>query len=77
MSSITSVASKSTAAPLRPRGVASRHRHGRSSPKIVRAGSGSASKTAVSKHDVPPKWSTDTCLRKNQRVSLKEGEKLT
>lgn len=74
MSSTAAVASKPMAAPLRSRGAASRRR---SSP-VVRSGAGGASgKTAVSKHDVPPTWSTDTSLRKSQKVSLEEGDKLT
>ena len=83
MSSAASVASLSMAAPprraLAQRGATSRRRHVHrsTSPHIVRAGGTGPGKTAVSKHDVPPKWSTDTCLRENQRVSLKQGEKLT
>ena len=43
----------------------------------VRAGGKPSGKTAVSRHVPPPQWSTDTCLRTNERTSLKEGEKLT
>ena len=62
-------------------------RASRTTPRAVRwavraAGGQNAgdinSKTAVSKHAInAPSWSTDTCLRSNERVSLKQGEKLT
>jgi hypothetical protein len=62
------------AAAPRARGAAVSRR--RSMP-TVRAGGKPSGKTAVSRHVPPPQWSTDTCLRTNERTSLKEGEKLT